>query len=107
MREYTDFILSIGGQDIEFRHVAKSVRDFLELTEEIIFDYYESQCVRKSDISAVRLDPRPFFADYAVYQVTSVCPLPVHGFIQTLDPYERERILDAYYIEHGGNEEVI
>jgi hypothetical protein len=60
----TDFIIKLAGNKdgVEFRHTAPTIRDFLSIEDEFIFDLYESQYIRKSEIASVKLDPRPYMA---------------------------------------------
>jgi hypothetical protein len=104
MRSYTDFIVIVGNKEIEFRHSAQTVREFFELQNEIIFDYCESQWVRKSEIVSVRLDPRPFFVDYTVYRCSLPNPMTLNAWIHALGTEERERLLNIYHSKRGGLE---
>ncbi|RHW31506.1 hypothetical protein D1B31_22130 [Neobacillus notoginsengisoli] len=60
MNDYTDFLVHVGNKEIEFRHPAPSVYEFLNQSQELIFDYYGTQCIRKSEIRSVRLSPLPY-----------------------------------------------
>lgn len=61
--DYTDYIVKImGKEEFSFRHYAPSIFDLLSEEDEFIFDIYESQWIRKSEIIYVRYDPRPYVA---------------------------------------------
>lgn len=64
MGDYTNFIVKVDGEEIEFSHAAKSVREFRELEDEVIYDVFESQSINKNEISSVRLNPRVYALGY-------------------------------------------
>lgn len=64
MLDYTDFIVRVGGVEVEFRHEAKTVGEFFNSKDGMIYDVFGSQMIKRSDISSVRLDPRPYAKGY-------------------------------------------
>jgi hypothetical protein len=98
--DFTDFIVWVkGGQVLEFRHKAKSVHEFWNVQDELILDYYGSQCVQRSEIRVVQLDPRPYFEEY--WKVFECSPFgysrELWKFINSLSEEERERVREDYY----------
>lgn len=98
--EFTDFLIWMkGGQVVEFRHSAKTVNEFWEVRDELIFDIYGSQCITRNEIRVVQLDPRPYYIDF--HKVYGYIPLgyppQLWKFISSLSEEEKERIKKAYY----------
>lgn len=60
MDKYTDFLIRIGGEEIVFRHSALSVKEFMELEQEFIYDFYGFQGIKKSEIQSLQLAPGPY-----------------------------------------------
>lgn len=63
---YTDFNVKLPGKEIVFRHSAKSVREFLSLEDDIIYDVYGVKAIKKREIISVELNPIPFAIGYMV-----------------------------------------
>lgn len=106
MLDFTDFIVWVnGGQVLEFRHSANSVHELWLVQDEIIFDIYGSQGVRRSDIRMIHLDPRPYFKEF--YRVFGYIPQgyrrELWDFINKFSQAERDKIKADYYKEIDGS----
>lgn len=97
MNEYTDFIIALrNGEEIMFRHNAKSVREFVEQDGEIIYDIYESQCIKKCEIMSVRLNPIPFAIYHFEENDSTIWGMDLRRYISSLSQDQREKILRKY-----------
>jgi len=98
MISFTDFIVRVGSEEIEFRHQAKSVRDFLLQEDEIIYDIFETQTLKKKEVISVRLSPAPYAFGYMCKFRRSHSDLTeLWTWVYSLTHQQREDILERYY----------
>lgn len=101
MRDYTAFLIRVESKEILFCHEVRSVPEFWMLEDEIIYDYFGLQGVKRSEISHVRLCLGPFgIAHFHKFGRAVGGESNLFAWVVTLSEEEQEDILNTY--EHTG-----
>jgi hypothetical protein len=98
---HTEFLIKVvGGEEIEFCHTARSVREFWEMhrDDEVIFDCYDFQYVRREDIKHIRLCLAPYAIGYiSTFRRVHRDSYELMNWMDTLSEEEKDNMVSEYY----------
>lgn len=100
MRSFTDFLVKTRGSgEIDFRHTARTVDEFLSLEGEFIYDIYGLQCIKKSEITFISESLAPFALGHLKkFHCAHGGRYNLLSWVGTLSSEEIEEMKNDYYM---------